>query len=297
MPIFPMRELLADAVRRDYAVGYFEAWDLYSLEAVKEAAEEMDSPVILGFGGVMMDQEWFGSGGLRALAAMGRVLVEGAKVPVSYLLNEVESFDHVRQGLLSGFNAVMLDTSHMPVEENIAWTRKVVEAATEFGADVEGECDPLPDASGMMVGHSGCKLTDPDEAARYVAETGVCSLSVAVGNEHIRMEGESGVDFALLARLRDAVSVPLVIHGGTGFPDSAVERAIQHGVSKFNVGSVMKRSYLESARDTMLALPEMPSFQELVGSHKAGDFLRVAGKRVRDEVKRRLAVYKSAGKA
>ena len=168
MALVPFRELLNDALNRGYAVGYFETWDQYSLEAVLEAAEESSSPVILGFGGVMMNQEWFTNGGLRALAAMGRVVVENSRVPVSYLLNEVVSFDHIKQGLNSGFNAVMLDTSHLSLEDNIRETRAVVEAASRLGVDVEGESDPLPDASGTMGEHSGTKCTDPSEAARYV---------------------------------------------------------------------------------------------------------------------------------
>jgi len=297
MPIVPMRELLADATKRDYAVGYFEAWDIYSIEAVKEAAEETRSPVILGFGGVMMNQDWYGSGGLRALAAMGRVVAETARVPVAYLLNEVLLFDHIEQGLRSGFNAVMLDTSHMPIDENIAWTKRVVKAASAVGADVEGESDPLPDASGIMSEQAASRMTDPDEAAWFVAETGVCALSIAVGNEHIKTDGESGTDFELLARIHQAVPVPLVIHGGTGFPDSDVARAIESGVSKFNVGSVMKKLFLDSLCESARSIGVKPNFQELVGSHKSADILEVAKNRVKEEVMRRLIVYQSAGKA
>lgn len=297
MPLFGMRELLEHALGNKYAVGYFEAWDLYSLEAVKEAAEEMNSPIILGFGGVMMNQEWYSAGGLKALGAMGKVVAEGAKVPAAYLLNEVLSFDHIEQGLETGFNTVMLDTSHMPYEENIRWTKRVVDAAKPYAADVEGESDPLPDASGTMGEHAGSRKTDPEEAARYVAETGVCALSIAIGNEHIKTDGASGTDFELLSKIHDAVPLPLVIHGGTGFADADVARAIELGVAKFNVGSIMKKLYLESVRNTMLSLPEKPDFQEMVGSHKKADFLEVAKNRVKDEVKRRLAIYRSANKA
>ena len=292
-----MRELMADALKRVYAIGYFEAWDQYSLEAVLEAAEESKSPVILGIGGVMMDQSWFANGGLSALGAAGRKIAETAKVPTAYLLNEVLSFDHIEQGLHLGFNAVMLDTSHLPLDENIAQTRKVVEAAKPFGADVEGECDPLPDASGTMGEYTGSKKTDPDDASRFVAETGVCALSIAIGNEHIQTEGESTIDFELLRRLQQAVPVPLVVHGGTGFPDNLVPKAIELGVAKFNVGSIMKKLYIESVRRTMASLPEKIDFQALVGSRKEKDFLTIAKNRVKEEVKRRMIVYRSAGKA
>ena len=289
-----MREMLATALRGGYAVGYFEAWDQYSIEAVLEAAEESGSPVILGFGGMMMNQEWFGAGGLCALGAMGRAIAEGSHVPVSYLLNEVEAFEHIERGLTSGFNAVMLDTSHLPLERNIDQTRRVVEAARQFGADVEGECDPLPDASGATGAHAPPRLTEPAEAARYVAETGVCALSISVGNEHIRTTGESGIDLERLVCIREAVAVPLVIHGGTGFPDSAVQDAIRLGVAKFNVGTVLKRLFHEGVREGVLSLPEKIDFQEVVGSRKHGDVIRHAMERVGSEVARRMAVYGSA---
>ncbi len=292
-----MRDMLKAAVAGGYAVGYFEAWDQYSFEAVLEAAEEARSPVILGFGGVMMNQEWFDAGGLEALAVMGESILQGAGVPVSFLLNEVQTFDQIKRGLAFGFNAVMLDTSHLPLEENIEQTRNVVVAARAHGADAEGECDPLPDASGTMGQQAGSKLTDPDEAAEFVRDTGVAALSVAIGNEHIRTQGESAIDFDLLGRIRDAVDIPLVIHGGTGFPDSAVPRAIELGVAKMNVGSILKQVYLESIRHSAMSLPDKPNFQELIGSRKAGDILVQAKARVRAEVIRRMNVYGSAGKA
>lgn len=292
-----MKDMLRKALEGGYAVGYFEAWDQYSFEAVLEAAEEVNSPVILGFGGVMMNQEWFDAGGLEALAVMGESITQGAGVPISFLLNEVETLEQVKRGLAFGFNAVMLDTSHLPFEENIEQTRKVVVAARASGADAEGECNPLPDASGTMDDHSGSKLTDPDEAAQFVKETGVAALSVAIGNEHIRIQGESAIDFDLLARIQVAVDVPLVIHGGTGFPDSAVPRAIELGVAKINVGSILKQLYLDGVRQSMLSLPDIPNFQELVGSRKETDFLVQAKLAVKNEVIRRMRIYGSAGKA
>lgn len=292
-----MRELLETALKNSYAVGYFEAWDQYSLEAVIEAAEESRSPVIIGFGGMMMNQEWFGSGGISRLAAMGRVTAEDAKVPVSYLLNEVESFDHIKQGLAAGFNAVMLDTSELPLEENIVETKKVVDAAHALGADVEGECDPLPDASGTTGAHSGAKKTDPEEASRYVNNTGVDALSVAIGNEHIQTEGKSSIDFDFLARIRDAVPVPLVIHGGTGYPDDAVRLSIELGVAKFNVGSVLKRIFLNKIRESIARLPEKANFQEAIGSRKPGDILQSGKEAAKVEVMRRMVVYGSKDKA
>lgn len=297
MPIIPMREMLDRALSGGYAVGYFEAWDQYSFEAVLKAAEESKSPVILGFGGTMMNQEWFDQTGLKGLAAMGRAIAEESKVPVSYLLNEVETYDEIIRGLAWGFNAVMLDTSDLPFEQNISETRRVVEAASALGVDVEGECDRLPDASGAMGGEEHSALTDPEAAVRFVEETGIGALSVSIGNVHILTEGQATIDFDLLTTLRDVVPVPLVVHGGTGFPDDAVRKAISLGVAKFNVGTIMKKVYVETIREAAAALPAKLDVQAITGSRKSGDILRQAGDRVAEEVARRMVVYGSVGKA
>ena len=297
MPLIPMRNLLASALAQKYVVGYFEAWDQYSLEAVLEAAEASRSPVILGFGGALMNQQWFDSGGLRRLAALGRATAESARVPVSLLLNEVATFEQIRLGLAWGFNAVMLRTCELPFEENITTTRRVCAAAHAIGADVEGECSRVPDASGAMGDRDASALTDPDAAARYVAETGVDALSVSIGNVHCLIDGEAQIQLDHLARLHEAVEAPLVVHGGTGFPDSAVPRVIELGVAKFNVGTVMKQLYLDGIRDALIAPPDSLNIQEAVGSRKAGDILQRGKERVKTEVMRRLAVYGSAGKA
>lgn len=296
MALIPMKDMLAEALAGKYAVGYFEAWDQYSFEAVLEAAEELKSPVILGFGGSMMNQAWFDNNGLRGLAAMGRAIAGNANVPVSFLLNEVLTYGQIISGLTWGFNAVMLDTSDLPFEENITQTQRVVDAAHAISVDVEGECDRLPDASGAM-GSDHSSLTDPNSALRYVEETGVDSLSVSIGNVHILTEGKASIDFELLTKLRDIVPVPLVVHGGTGFPDDAVRRAIELGVAKFNIGTIMKKVYLEAIREEVAKLSEKPDVQAIVGSRKSGDFLETAKVRVKEEVKRRMKVYGSEGKA
>jgi fructose-bisphosphate aldolase class II len=292
-----MRDVLRAALAEGYAVGYFEAWDQHSLEAVLEAAEEARSPVILGFGCEIMDQRWYDGGGQRRLAALGVAAAEGATVPTALLLNEAATFEQAVRGLDLGFNAVMLDTSHLSFEENIIATRGMADAAHAVGADVEGEPDRLPDASGTLGRPAEPRLTDPEQAARYVAETGVDALSVSVGNVHVMTEGEARIDFERLGLVREAVEAPLVIHGGTGFPDGAVPRAIALGVAKFNVGTILKHIFLDGIREAIAALPAKVNLQEAVGSRKAGDLLRRAKDRMKAEVMRRMALYGSAGKA
>jgi len=300
----PMRDMLHAAMAGGYAVGYFETWDQYSLEAVLEAADESRSPLILGFGCELMNQAWYDGGGARRLAALGVAAAETATVPVSLLLNEAATFEQVTRGVSWGYNAVMLDTSALPLEQNIAATRRIAEVAHAAGADAEGELGRLPGGTGFQArpwgtlgGPHEFSLTDPQQAARYVAETGIDALAVSIGNVHVMTAGRAEIDFERLALIHQAVRAPLVIHGGSGFPDGAVPRAIALGVAKFNVGTVLRRIFLDRVRATVGALPAEVNLQEVLGSRKPGDLLQPAKEAVKAEVMRRMALYGSAGKA
>jgi len=281
------KQLLAAAQAGGYALGYFEAWDLYSLEAVVEVAEQEGSPVILGFGGAMTDSEWLDRGGIERLGALGRVTAEQTEVPVSFILNEAQTYAQVVRGLKAGFNVVMLDSSALSYEDNVAVTRRIVETAHAVGVGVEAELGELPDASGEMGGPTG-RMTDPDEAARFLADTGVDALSVAVGNVHILTDGKAEIDWERLAAIHDAVAVPLVMHGGTGFPDDGVARAIELGVLKFNIGTALKQAFIRGVAEALHALPDGVSAQQLIGSRKHSDIMQQGKDRMRREVIRRL---------
>jgi ketose-bisphosphate aldolase len=289
--LIPFTQLLSDAQADGYAVGYFEAWDLYSLEAVLEAAEAENAPVILGFGGVMMEPGWFDGGGLERLGALGLAVARSAKVPVSLILNEVTTFAQVVRGIQVGFNVVMLDTSDLPYHENVRLTRRIVERAHAVGVGVEAEVGMLPDASGDMGGGAG-RLTDPDEAARFVSETGVDALAVSVGNVHTLTDGQAVIDLERLAAIHRAVSVPLVIHGGTGFPEEAIPQVIPLGVAKFNFGVVLKQSFLAGLTEAVGALPSQVNAHQVVGSRKDADVLQQGKLRIREEVGRRIRLMR-----
>ena len=204
-----------------YAVGYFEAWDLYSLEAVAEAAEAENAPVILGIGGVMMDLGWFDGGGLERLAAAGLATAQMTRVPTAFILNEVTTFSQIKRGIRAGFNAVMLDSTALPYAEHACLTRQVVQAAHPVGVAVEAASS----ASCPMPRRARRRDRPHDRSRRGGAVRGGdrrrCA-GVSVGNVHILLDGQSPFDRPRLAALRQAVSVPLVLHGGSGFPDAAI---------------------------------------------------------------------------
>jgi ketose-bisphosphate aldolase len=292
MPLVPLTGLLDDARSDGYAVGYFEAWDSYSIEAVLQAAEAEAAPVILGFGCLLLDQGWLDAGGIEILGALGHTVAKRARVPVALLLNEAHSLGHALRGIDAGFNAVMLCTDDAEVNAQL------VEEAHERGVFVEGELGTLPDgdASGG-VDSSGASLTDPAEAAAFVARTGVDALAVSIGNVHTLEGGVAAVELDRLAAIHANVDVPLVIHGGTSFPAGLVPEVIRRGVAKFNVGTALKRAFLEGLVPAAAAIPRGASPHDLVGSHAPTDLHVASNAQVIEVVRGLMRLYGASGRA
>jgi ketose-bisphosphate aldolase len=290
-----LTEILAQARLGHYAVGYFEAWDQHSLEAVMEAAEEMASPAILGFGAAVTNLAWLDAAGIEALAALARLLAERSKVPTAILFNEAQSYAHALRGLKAGCNCVMLDTARLPFDEHVAATQALVAAAHAVGAAVEAELGYLPDASGQR--ERAGAATDPEQAARFVQATGVDALAVSVGNVHLLMEGRVDLDFDLLERLQRAVPVPLVLHGGTGIRNTAIPPAIQRGVAKVNYGTRLKLAFLEGVQAGLRTLPQTATIHDLVGSRYPADFTVCGKVHMKALMRGLITLYGSAGKS
>ena len=292
MSLVTLTDLFADARCSGYALGYFEAWDSTSLEAVLDAAEAENSPVILGFGCMMLDSTWLDAGGVELLGAMGRAVAQRAKVPVALLLNEARTFDQAVRGMDAGFNAVMLDTSSWGTHEAMAAVAKLTELAHARGIAVEAELGRLPDAVGDGIDNSSAALTDPEQAAQFVAHTGVDCLAVSIGNVHLLTNGYAPVDMAHMEAIYQRVPVPLVIHGGTSFPPAEVPRAIAAGALKFNVGTILKKTFLEGLRETVHALPAQPFVHDLMGSHKDADLFTQGKARMTAKVRELIRLYR-----
>jgi ketose-bisphosphate aldolase len=295
MALVSMPKLLADARAGGYAVGYFEAWDLASLEAVVEAAEAELSPVVLGFGCLLVDQDWLDSGGIEVLGGIGRSLAERARVPTCLLLNETHTSAQAVRGLGAGFDAVMLHTSGSL--DSVEDVRSLVAVAHARGAAVEGELGSLPEAKGAEILHGGSSLTDPDEAAAFVEATGVDCLAVSVGNVHLLQERTAAVDLDRLEEIGSRVDLPLVIHGGTGFPPEAVADAIARGVAKFNVGTATKQAFLDGVAEAAASRSPELGPHDLVGSHGPSDVLEAGKRRMIPIVRDLIRLYGSSGRA
>ncbi len=296
MPLHSLLDMLLHAQQNAYALGYFEAWDTYSMEAVLEAAEEENSPVILGFGGMMLDRQWLDEGGVVLMGAIGSHYARKARVPVSLILNEAQTMEQAIQGINSGFNTVMLDTSAWKWEDAIRAVSELVRVAHAQGVTVEAELGRLPDATNDGIDDSFASLTDPEKAAEFVSLTGTDCLAVSIGNVHLLTSHYAPVNLAHLEAIHARVSLPLVIHGGTSFPPDAVPHAIAHGVAKFNVGTTLKKAYAEGARSAIENSGGM-SVHDLLGSHKASDWCEAGKQAMKERVRSLIALYGSGGQA
>lgn len=292
-----MKTMMERALSEGYGLGYFEAWDSYSLEAVLEAAEEERSPVILGFGGMMADSAWLDRGGVELLGAIGKVLAKRAQTPVCLILNEAQTLDQAVRGIEAGFNAVMLDTSGWEWNQAVETVRHLAQIAHAREVTVEAELGRLPDATDEGIDDSTAYLTDPEQAAAFVEATGVDCLAVSFGNVHLLTGRYAPVDMGHLKAIRRRVSVPLVIHGGTSFPPEHISQAIACGVAKFNVGTILKQTFLQGVREAMRGWGDRVNVHEVLGSHKETDLLHAGKAAMKTKVKELIRLYGSSHKA
>ncbi len=251
MPLVPMRKLLSHAEEHGYAVGYFESWNFESVLAVMDAAEETHSPIIIGFNGSFIAADGRErTENIFHYGALGRAIAEHASVPTAVILNESDKVPLLLDGLKAGFNIIMYDGEDVSYREAVTINKKLSEAAHAAGGEVEAEAGKLAEAvtgsNNLIQGEN----TDPDMAAAFVGETGIDALSVAVGNVHMLEGGRKAkLNLELVRTLRDKVPVPLVLHGGTGLDENDVQEAIRLGISKINVGTVLRRTYANGYKE------------------------------------------------
>lgn len=293
MPLVSMTQLLADAKRRGYAVCYCEAWSLESFEGIVEAAEELCAPIIAGFnGGFLMRPDGARPANLAFYAGFNLAL-RRAFVPAAFILNETDDLDQIRHGIELGFNAFMVENERLRFDEYRQRVKQVVEMAHARDASVEAQIGRLSDGAG----HSAEEITDPARARDFVDATGIDALAVAVGNVHILTRGKARLDLGVLERIRSAVEIPLVLHGGTGIPLDLAQDCVRLGVAKVNFGTGLKQAYLEAVRRKLEAYHAPVSPHPFLGMGGEQDILVAAGEAVKAEVKKLLRAYGSAGKA
>lgn len=296
MSLVSLPDLLDHAGKHRYAVGYFESWDIYSLEATIAAAEASQSPVIIGIGGLSANHEWLQSGGIELYGAACRALAGRAKVPVATLFNEAESFAEAVGGLGAGFNSVMMHTQGWDQTRLIADTAALVAAAHAVNVAVEGEIGALAEIKDGVLDAAGASYTTPEAAELFVRETKVDCLAVAVGNVHFVTGGHvPTVQVDLIKEIGNTVHVPLVLHGGSGTPDDQTRQAVEAGITKVNVGTKLKHVFGQALIAELGHPVEDPNL--VFGSRFEGDANSRAGVALRKEIQRLMDVFGSTGQA
>lgn len=243
--LVPGSDLLRYAVDRRCAVGSFNTYNIEITRAILKAAEARGEPVFLAAGrGPLV------SAGFSPLVQAMLAAAHDAAVPVAVHLDHSPDVATVQRCVQAGFTSVMIDGSQLAFADNVALVREAVQAAGGTATEAElGYVQGAEDRSGAH--ETGIPMTDPEQAERFVGETGVGSLAIAIGNAHGFYNGEPRLDFERLAQLADRVTVPLVLHGASGIEDKDIERCIELGVRKINVNTEIRYALFESLRDSL----------------------------------------------
>ena len=284
MSFIPVQQLLAACVRQPWAVGAYDTFNLEMTQGIVDAAVAERSPlIIMMLPGFMPAADWPGVIALIAAEAAR------ADVPVALQMDHCTTLEQVAWGIRFGVSGVMLDASSLPFEQNVALTRRAVEMCHVVGVSVEAELGHVGySAERISDADSHARLTRVDEAVRFVAETQVDALAVAVGTIHGLYRGKPVIDFDRLRALREALDIPLVLHGGSDTPDEDIQRAIATGVDKINIWTDVRVAYLRAVRDFLATTTlEGYAFEQLMAA---------ARQSVCAAARQKMRVFGSAGK-
>lgn len=242
MPIVSGREILEQATNGGYAVGGFDAFNMESVQGIIAGAESVKMPVFLQF--CILSVEYATFPYARSLV---RTAAELASVPVCIHLDHgpgVSDIKQLEEAMDFGFESIMVDGSSLPLEENIALTKKVIEIARRNNLCVEGELGGVSRNTNATKEEIENLKTKPDEAKRYVEATGVDYMAVSIGSVSGFFEGKVELDIERLQQINQATGIPLVLHGGTGIPEDQLKEAIRNGIRKVNIAHGLRKSFL-----------------------------------------------------
>ena len=244
MPLARTTDILTAAARDRRGVGAFNVVQLEHGQAIVSGAARAGAPVILQISQNTVRYH----GGLEPVALATLSMARHAAVPVAVHLDHAGSPELVQEAVRLGFTSVMFDGSSLPYAANIAATAEVVAHCHAHGVGVEAELGEVGGKDGV---HAPGARTDPEEAADFVAATGVDALAVAVGTSHAMLTRDAALDFELIGRLGGRVAVPLVLHGSSGVADTDLTRAVAAGITKVNVATRLSQAFTAAVRSSL----------------------------------------------
>jgi len=259
--LVPVSELLKQAEIGGYAVGAFNCNNMEIVQAIIAAAEAENAPVIM-----QASQGAIKYAGIDYIVAMAKLAAERTHVPVALHLDHGTSFEQTMQCIRAGFSSVMIDGSKLPLAENIALTKRVLDVARAVGVSVEAELGKIGGTEDdIHVSEREAFFTDPEEAGVFVRETGVDALAIAIGTAHGQYKGTPELDFPRLEKIKSIVKIPIVLHGSSGVPDDAIREAIRLGARKVNIDTNIREAFTAAARKVLDANPKEIDPRKMLG--------------------------------
>lgn len=256
MPVVGIGDIIRDAPA---GVGAFNVIQLEHAEAIVAGAEAAGAPVVLQISENCVRYH----GALAPIAAASLAVARAAAVPVAVHLDHATDRALVEEAVELGLGSVMFDASALPDEDNVALTAEVAALCQRRGLWVEAELGEVGGKDGV---HAPGARTRPHEAVDYVARTGVDALAVAVGSSHAMTTRDAVLDLELIAALRAAVPVPLVLHGSSGVPDETLRAAVRHGMKKINISTHLNKTFTRAIRDRLAADEKVVDSRKYVGA-------------------------------
>ncbi len=282
MPLVTSTEMLKKAQEGAYAVGAFNAENMEMAQAIIEAAEELNAPVI-----IQTTPSTVRYGSYSIYKSMVEAIANNSTVPVAMHLDHGASYESCMEALEAGYTSIMIDGSKLPLNENIAITKKVVDVCKEKGIPVEGEIGQV----GGKEDDTECEnagYTIPSEAVEFEKQTGLTSMAVGVGTAHGFYAETPVLNTELITELKTKISSPMVLHGASGISDEAVKECIKRGICKVNFATELRNAYSDGVKEVLKAEPDTfdPKAYGKVGKEK-----------VKALVKNRMCVCGCDGKA
>lgn len=285
--IVSSKKILLEAKAGKYALGAFNTVNLETTRAILEAAAELRSPVI-----IQMTEKTFQYGGGHAMYHLVKNLADFyfPDLPLAVHLDHGRNTAVVREALAIGFKSVMMDASTLSYEENVAMTTEIVTEAHAKGAVVQGELGNVPykgEVTDLEHMDWDKYMTNPAQAEGYVRATGVDTLAIAIGNAHGSFPERPEPDFDRLVAIRERLTLPLVLHGASDWEGERVKKAIELGITCFNVETATKTAFIETLRSTLATSQEVDIRKILMPAREA----------FKEAVKKKMHLFGSAGKA
>lgn len=284
MALESMTKMLRKAFDEHYAVGQFNINNVEWTSAVLEEAEKTRTPVILG---VTSSAAKY-MGGWHTVVGLVKGLMEDLKitVPVALHVDHGGSFEICKAAIDAGFTSVMIDGSKLPIDENIAVVKKVVDYAHARGVSVEAELGKVGGQEDNVVAET--MYADKDECVRMVKETGIDFLAPALGSVHGPYHGEPKLGFKEMKEIAEATNIPLVLHGGSGIPNEQLRMAIDRGTAKININTECQQAWTAIVREVLAKDPKVYDPRKIIGPGREG---------IKEVVRTKATIFGSLGKA